>query len=317
MGNRRGHSMTRNIPSEIRTRGYDRLFDWEYEGPPAPPRRDLIPIIWDGLWLNTGDTNDGLCVVVENLSGWLDSPPLEGNDVSRVISDGAAWGPKVLRQRIITISGGATGPRAALMRFRDDLAVRAARREPTLLAVGDWDLERVLTADVRAGSEAYRHRPLGATGFKYQITLTAADPALYAGTWQTAELTNITANTGRDYPREYPWQYAAPFLPNSGVLRNGGNYQAPVYALYTGELGESAITDGRSGTVRIARLDAGMQILVNCSALTAEAEGGLSRASYILPGSRPLFIAAGDSSRWFLRSAGGGSVLLGWRSTWV
>jgi hypothetical protein len=318
MGNRRGRDMTTSrMPTEIRTRGYDRLFDWVYEGPPAPPRRDLIPIIWDDLWLNTGDTENGLCVVVENLSGWLDSPPLEGNDVARVISDGAAWGPKVLRQRTITISGAATGPREPLLRFRDELAVRAARREPALLAVGDWDLGRVLTADVRAGTEAYRHRPLGSTGFKYQVTLTAADPALYAGTWQTAELSNVTAATGRDYPREYPWQYAAPFMPNSAVLRNVGNYQAPVYGLYTGELSESVITDGRDGIVRIAQLDAGMQILVNLAALTAEAEGGLSRASYILPGSRPMFIAAADSSRWFLRSAGRGTVLLGWRSTWV
>ena len=305
------------IAATLATRGYDRLFDWEYETPPPPPARELIPIVWDGLWLNTGDQENGLCAVVENLAGWLDSPPLEGNDVSRVISDGAAWGPKVLRQRTITISGAATGPRELLGPFRDELTVRAADRAPKLLAVGDWEQQRVLTADVRAGSEAYRHRMLGATGFKYQVTLTAADPALYAGTWQTAELTNITEGTGRDYPREYPWGYGAPYIPNSAVLRNTGNFQAPVYALYTGELSESALTDNQSGIIRLAHINAGVQILVNCSTLTAEAEGGLSRASYILPGSRPIFIAPRSSGRWYLRSAGHGSILLGWRSTWV
>ena len=159
-----------------------------------------------------------------------------------MISDGAAWGPKVLRQRTITISGAATGPRELLGPFRDELTVRAADRAPKLLAVGDWEQQRVLTADVRAGSEAYRHRPLGATGFKYQITLTAADPALYAGTWQTAELTNITAK-GPGATTRASTRGSTPrrFSRIPAVLRNSGNYQAPVYALYTGELGESAL----------------------------------------------------------------------------
>lgn len=309
--------MTSKMPVGIRTRGYERLFDWAYESPPPPPRRELIPVVWDGLWLNSGDRLDGLCVVVENLSGWLDSPPLEGNDVSRVISDGAAWGPKVLRERLITISGAAAGPRDLLLRFRDELAVRAARREPALLSVGDWDLDRVLTADVRAGSELFRHRPLGSAGFKYSVTLTAADPARYDGTWQTAVLTNQTTDTGRGYRRDYQWGYGAPYVPNSALLRNSGNYQAPVYALYSGGLSESALTDGRSGMIRVARLDEDMQILVNCSTLTAEAEGGLSRASYILPGSRPVFIPPADGSRLYLRSTGYGSITLAWRSTWI
>jgi hypothetical protein len=305
------------VPLSLPTRGYERGFTWNYEAPLPPPSRILIPVVLDGLWLNTGDQANGLCVVVEKLTGWLDSPPLEGNDVARVISDGAAYGPKVLGPRTITITGAATGPRELLGQFRDQLAARAARRVPVLLAVGDFDLQRVLTADVRAGSDQYRHAPLGSTGFRYELTLTAADPALYAGTWQMATLTNTTEATGRDYPKEYPWHYAAGYLPNAAILRNEGNAAAPVWALYEGTLEQSALVGGPDQILRVAHLDEGMQILVSTAALTAEAEGGLSRASYILPGSRPMWVPAGSTARWFLRSAGRGSVTLAWRSTWV
>ena len=298
-----------------RVRSYERGFDWTYEVPPRQALRELTPVVWDGLWLNTGDQTNGLCAVVTNLEGWLDSPPLDGNDVARVISDGSAWGPKVLRQRTVILSGAVTGPREELGRFRDQLAVRAAAREPVLFAVGDWDLQRVLTADVRAGSEQFRVQWLGSAGFRYQVALTAADPALSQGTWQTVELTNITEATGRDYPRTHPWRYAAA-IPNSALLRNTGNHPAPVYAAYTGDLSESLLTDGIGG-IRLATIETGVQILVATANLTAEAPGGYSRASMILPGSRPMTIAGASSVRWTLRAGGRGSVVLAWRSTWV
>jgi hypothetical protein len=312
---------TTKMPVGVRrvvpTRGYERDFDWVYALPSREPARPPIPVVWDNLWLNTGDQDNGLCLVVENITGWLDSPPVDGNDVDRVISDGAAWGPKVRRARQVVITGAAAGPRAELGKLRDQLAARAANREPVLLAVGDFDLGRVLTADVRAGTDAYRHTPLGSAGFRWQVTLTAADPALYHGTWQTATLTNISEGTGREYPRGYSWHYASPYVGNSALLRNEGNADCPVYALYTGQLTESALTDNRSGIIRIAHLDDRVQILVSTASLIAEAEGGLSRASYILPGSRPMIVPPGSSVRWFLRSAGGGSITLAWRSTWV
>ena len=302
-------------------RTYDRTFDWAYEEPepPQPPALGgLIPVVWDGLWLNSGDQDDGLCTVVTNVDGWLDSPPVQGNDVSRVISDGAAWGPKVLNQRTITIHGAATGPRVLLGQLRDELAVRAASREPAELVIGDYDLERVLTADVRAGTNGYRHRPLGSTGFAYEVTVTAADPVLYAGRWQSATLTNATdEGSGREYPREYPWRYALPSLPNSALLPNGGNHPAPVYALYRGPLSESTLTAAGNGIIRLAALSDGMEVLVHTATLTAEAGGGVSRASYLLPGCRPMAIPAGTSQRWYLRSAGQGSISLAWRSAWV
>jgi hypothetical protein len=304
------------------TRGYDRGFDWGYgpgttERPPAV-RREPIPVVWDGLWLNSGDLTTGLCCVVEDIDGWLDTAPLDGNDVARVISDGAAWGPKVIRPRIITITGAATGPRDLLGQFRDQLAVRAAAREPALLAVGDWDLARVLTADVRAGSELYRHKPLGSTGFRWQVTLTAADPARYAGTWNTAVLSNAgESGSGRLYAREHPWRYRSPYLPNTATLRNDGSAPAPVYALYEGELTRSTLTDPHGGILLVDAIGAGMQITVATAALTAEAPGGYSRAPFILPGSKPMQVPPQSSSRWYLRSAGRGSITLAWRSTWA
>jgi hypothetical protein len=299
------------------SRGYDRDFDWTYVVPPREPTRPPVPVVWDGLWLNTGDQDNGLCLVVERITGWLDSAPVDGNDVDRVISDGAAWGPKVMRSRTVVITGVAAGPRVLLGQLRDQLAARTANREPVLLAVGDFDQQRVLTADVRAGSDAYRHTPLGSAGFRYQVTLTAADPALYASTWQTATLTNVTEGTGREYPKDYSWSYASPYIANSAMLRNEGNADAPVYALYEGQLTESALTDNRSGIIRVAQLETGVRILVSTATLVAEAEGGLSRASYLLPGSRPMTVPPGSSSRWFLRSAGLGSITLAWRSTWL
>jgi hypothetical protein len=299
----------------IAVRGYERGFDWTYQIPPKMPLVPLLPVVWDGLWLNTGDQADGLCAVVERIEGVLDSPPFDGNDVQRVISDGAAWGPKTLGPRTIVIWGAAAGPSDLLVRFRNELAVRAAARAPVLLAFGLISAQRILTADVRAGTERLRYTPLSRHGFKYQVTLTAADPALYDGEWQTVTLTNVTEATGRTYPRTFPWRYAG-LIPNAALLRNEGNFPAPVYAGYEGELSASLLTDGSSG-IRVAYLEPGVQLLVSTATLAAEAPGGYSRASYILPGSRPLWIAPRSAPRWSLRAGGRGWVTLAWRSTWV
>jgi hypothetical protein len=156
---------------------------------------------------------------------------------------------------------------------------------------------------------------LGTAAFKYQVALTAADPALYQGTWQTVILTNITEATGRDYPKDYPWRYAA-LIPNTALLHNTGNHPAPVYAAYEGDLSESLLTDGQGG-IRVAYVETGVQLLVATATLTAEAPGGISRASFILPGSRPLWVPPDTSARWTLRAGGRGTVTLAWRSTWV
>jgi hypothetical protein len=299
------------------TRRYDREFTWSY-APRAAPGAGLIPVIWDGLPLNTGDQPGGLCTVVENVTGWLDSPPLEGNDQPRSIADGAAWGPKTLGPRLVVVDGAAAGPRAELGRLRDQLARRAADRVPAELAITDGGLGRTLTAEVRAGSEHLRLTWLGPSAFRYQVALTAADPALYDGTWQTATLAAETGeDTGRPYPVGYPWQYAVGYLPNSALLANDGNHPAPVYAIYRGDLTESRMSDAAGGIIRLADVGDGMQIRVATATLTAEAAGGLSRASFILPGSRPMTVPAGASARWYLATTGRGHVALGWRSAWV
>jgi hypothetical protein len=303
-------------------RRYDRGFEpagWVYGPDPLAVRPSgLVPVTWEGLALNTGDQPNGLCLVVEDVEGWADSPPLDGNDALRSIADGAAWGPKTLGPRTVTIHGAATGPRAELIGFRDQLTARAAGRVPGELAIGD-NLDRTLTADVRAGTERYRHEWLGPAAFRYQVVLTAADPLLYEATWQTVVLRTLVEGeaTGRDYPREYPWHYAVAYLPNTAQLANAGNADAPVWALYEGPLGESRLTSEGGGLVYLAPLTGGQQIRVNTSTLAAEAAGGLGRASYILPGSRPATLPPVGGSRFHLYAIGAGSVTLAWRSAWA
>jgi hypothetical protein len=90
-----------------------------------------------------------------------------------------------------------------------------------------------------------------------------------------------------------------------------------VYAQYEGELSRSTLTDPHGGILLMDAIGDGMVITVATAALTAEAPGGYSRAPYILPGSRPMQLPPGSTSRWYLRSAGRGSVSLAWRSTWA
>jgi hypothetical protein len=302
-------------------RGYDRGFDWTYtEGggiPGGGVGAGLVPVEWDGLPLNTGDQDSGLCAVVEKVDGWLDSPPVDGHDAQRSIADGAAWGPKTLGPRTIVITGAAAGPREALGAFRDALVGRAAARDPAELAIGGRG--RTLTADVRAGTEQLHHTWHGPEFYRYQVTVTAADPCLYDSRWQSHRLTNISADvtTGRIYTRAYEWRYASSEVPNSGTLANEGNTAAPVFALYEGDLTESRLVGAGGAQIRLAPIAEQMQILVATATVTATAVGGLSRASFVLPGSRPITVAPQSSARWFLYSAGYGSVTLAWRSAWL
>ena len=93
-------------------------------------------------------------------------------------------------------------------------------------------------------------------------------------------------------------------MGSSALLANTGNQPAPVYALYLGELSESVLADNHDGIIRLAALGEGMQILVYTATLAAEAPGALSRASYILPGSRPMvdpgghLVAVVPAARW-------------------
>jgi len=304
-----------------RTRGYRRGYDWLYHatGTDVPPST-LVPIEWDGLSLNApGDGLSSLLAVVENVEGWLDSPPLQGNDAALTLADGSAWGPKTLGSRVLTLTGAATGPRDQLAQLRDALASRAASRYPadlTITGAGGGGL--TLTASVRGDSDSFKHVWLGSTGIRWSVVLTAADPALY-GPWQQAVLAPGGGGaTGRFYQRTYTWAYASPTLPNSALLANDGNWPAPVYLLYEGDLTQSTVTDDEgSGQLVVASLAAGLQVLLASDTLVAQAAGGLSRASSVLPGSVPLLVAPQSTTRWHLYASGGGQVTLSWRGAWV
>ena len=321
------------------SRAYDLAFDRRYEIPPVPPKppgpvrppleTNLAGIIWHGLECNPGHVDGAFTAIVENVEGWYATPEFEGRDTERTLTDGAAWGAKTLNARHVAITGAAVGPRAQIMSLRDQLAWRAALREPVELAISDpWLGGLTLSAMVRAGTDSFHHAFIGGrAGFRWQVTLTADDPVLYERDWRQVRLTTATPDdAGRRYPRFYTehepdlsgWRYGNPYPEGSAAyLANPGNADAPVWALYEGDLTQSRLDDGGGYAIALAPLAAGEQILVDTARLTAEAEGGQPRASFILPGSRRLVIPPFTTARWALYSQGSGSVTLGWRSAWL
>jgi hypothetical protein len=276
----------------------------------------MIPVIWDGLSLNTGyDPARGLTLVIEDVAGWRDSPPLNGNDIDRALSDGAAYGPKVLGARQVVLQGAVLtdGDPADLPPFRDLLAGKASARQPAVLQIGDL-AGRLQQATVRADSGAFLWTDLAPKCFRWQVTLTAADPLRYDATVQQLVLSNAAGGAGWTYARRYPRSYGS-LAANSGYLGNGGNMPAPVLALYTGDLAAgNRLTDG-TNSILLAALAAGEQVYVQTDRLIAYAPGGASRQSYIQPGSAPLAVPAGGAT-WSLLGTGGGNVNLTWQSAW-
>jgi len=277
----------------------------------------MIPVTWDGLALNAGyDAGSGLTWVIEDVAGWLDSPPLNGNDVNRALSDGAAYGVKTLEARLVTLQGAIVAGRAGdLPPVRDQLAGKAAARSPAALTIGDA-AGRTLTASVRGDSDAFKVTYLSPLALRWQVILTAADPRLYDTTAQTVTLSNTGATGGWGYLRTYPRTYPAGTLASTAWLANAGNTYAPVVALYTGPLNAGLrLTDG-TNTIFTAALAPGEQLYIQCDRLAAAAPGGASRASYIQPGSAPLSVNPGGE-QWSLIGSGSGTVQLQWQAAWT
>jgi hypothetical protein len=167
------------------------------------------------------------------------------------------------------------------------------------------------------------HAWTGPLMFRYQVTLTAADPRLYstagtAGGWNFAELhLGEGHDTGRVYPRFYPeWRYGSEDTPSRVVLTNRGTVPAPVWMTYRGDFTTSRVTDGPH-SIYLRPLLATEEILVNSETLVATAPGGATRASMIMPGSEPLTIPPLGSVAWRLYSQGHGRVELRWRDAWI
>lgn len=281
---------------------------------------DLISVQWAGLEVHPGHLEGDFTAVVEAVEGWYDTPPMNGNDTELTLADGAQFGPKVIQARTVTLTGAAAGPAAALAGYRDQLAGLAADKRPAPLTIADRYAGRSLTAEVRGDSDAFRHTFIaGNKAFRWQAVLTCADPRLYEADWRQAVLTNLGGiDSGRRYPRAYPWQYGRPNLPNSSVLANPGNTAAPVIAVYEGELTQTRLTTAAGlENIRVAAVPWGMRLYVNTATLDAQAAGGLSRASFVLPGSRPMLLPRNTATRWSLFGAGDGQVTLTWRGAYV
>jgi len=286
------------------------------EGPPA-----LVPVVWGQLSLNDGNRDDGLCTVVTDVSGWYGSPPLDGNDLARVLADGALYGYKTLGPRLVTISGAAAGPRDLLNNYARQLAGLAAGRQAVSLLVGEDDGSDdpgSLAAMARADSDSLTLAWQGRELFTWQVALTLADPRLYEGEVRTVTLTPLPsgAPTGRTYPFAPPRFYASADVANAAILTNVGNAPAPVFITYTGSLAESRLTDGQT-TIHLAPVGAGQQIYVNSETLAASAPGGASRASYLLPGTAPLLVPPYSDTPWYLYGTGSGTVTLAWQGAWT
>ena len=293
--------------------------------PPAPRQASaepptMLPVIWSGLSLNDGQRDDELCTVVTAVEGWYGSPPLAGNDLARVLSDGALFGYKTLGPRVVAITGAATGPRDLLNAFARDLGTQAAERQPATLIIGEddgSDSPGALTALVRADSDTLALSWQGRVYITYQVALTAADPRLYDSGQQLVTLTPLPsgAATGRTYPLAPPRSYASASVANAAFLANPGNTPAPVIVTYTGDLSESRLTDGIA-TIHLTALAPAQQVYVNSETLQTTAPGGASRASYLMPGTVSLTIPPGGST-WYLYGTGLGRVTLSWQATWI
>lgn len=281
--------------------------------PPSPTTQRLVDIVWDGLPLMA--LSDTLDCIVQNVEGWYDTAPVDGHNVNRDLFDGALYGPKVFNGREITISGTALGERAPLIAFRDAIAQRVARNDPTEITISDPWLGLELMATVRA-SDQYKHTFNGPAAFTYQVVLLAADPRRYSTQWQTATLSFAEGGTGRLYPRTYPWRYQSPIVPESADLWNGGDADTPVYAVYNGPLSQTRLSDGMNAII-LSSVGDGVQILVNTQTLLAQAPGGASRTNYILPGSTALAVPAHSTQRWHVYGTGLGNVVLNWRAAYV
>jgi hypothetical protein len=160
------------------------------------------PVTWDGLNINPlVQRPDGVLPVVENVTGWYDTPDYSGNDVALVLADGSVRGPKTAAARTIVISGSAIGAPAALAVFRDQLVVRAAALLAADLAIPDA-AGRLMTARVRCDSDGLKHTFDGPNLFTFQITVTATDPRLYGPWYSATALAAAASPTG--------WQYNVP-----------------------------------------------------------------------------------------------------------
>lgn len=283
----------------------------------------LPPVNWDGLDLDPGENGDGsVTVVVESVDGWYDSPPLDGGDLDRALSDGAAFGPKVRGARVIAITGVVIADDPADLRaMRDELSARAVALNPADLTIGDAD-GQVLTASVRADTDGFKHTFIAPNAFRWTVSLTAGDPRLYDAAWSSVTMSNLTGHEGwtynpaAAYTRTYPRVYGSPTLPSTAQLDNAGNVAAPVMALFTGPLSAGLrLTDGTS-SILMAALNTGEQIWVDTEKLAAVAPGGANRASYILSGSQPLTVPPGGAT-WSLFGSGAGTVALYWRGAWA
>jgi hypothetical protein len=231
------------------------------------------PVTWDGLALNPlADDANGVLCVVEDVTGWYDSPDYDGHDTALVLSDGSLTGPKTAAARTVTINGSAVGPPPALALFRDQLVTRAARLVPADLMIPDA-AGRYMTASVRCDSDGFKHTFSGPGLFAWQLTLTAADPRKY-GTSYDGNLAPVSVGTGWRYAQAGDWRVGVTVPANGnapydwvmtmlGLVPTGGavSHNAFCYT-YNGGSATSLVLSSYVGAKLVDNGDVALLLLV-------------------------------------------------------
>lgn len=288
---------------------------------PVVPGAD-VSVAWDGYELNPGFLSPVLSNSVTAVTGWYDTPVNEGHDATLVLADGGVYGPKTLDPRVITITGACAGPFPELFGIRNQIAQRAVARAESTLVISDT--AAAMQATVRASTDQLSFAFIDGTGntaATWQVVLTANDQRLYGLNLMSVTLgTDEEGTVGRTYPRTYDWDYGGTAgMPNRAVLRNPGDTNAPVTALYTGPLSQTLLLDGTGQPtgIIVAALGDGQQLTVACDTLVArDPSDGAVRQQLIGAGSRALPLPPGQET-WQLQGTGDGSVRLTWRAAWL
>lgn len=281
-----------------------------------------------GDWA-TSTVNDGYgCAwVLEDCTGWDDTPDVRIEFPDRPGGDGAFDAPGNYSARVITLSGTCAAPDAA--------GRWAAKRRLAQVAndlIGGADLigympDGLAYAAYVKRSSAIKVSNLGLAGFEYEMVLTAPDSRLYS---QDSSSVTVGLPAGGPvvggawkFPMTFPYGFAGPATSGDGVIAafNSGTEPAwPVFTV-TGPGDNITIADPVSGhSLLIPHLDAYQTLTIDTSP---------SRGSVLLGGTQPRRDLLGPGSQFFPLEPGlillrfyadtytVASVTMTWRPAWL
>jgi hypothetical protein len=285
------------------------------------PADQLLPGFMLGSWVTNGLDADGTLWVLEGCDGWDDSPDTRINFPDRVGADGAVDQPGYYSARVVVLSGAAVAlDRTRCQRAKDTLhqVARSLRSTATLIGT---DVAGQRQAVVKR-SDAVKITALGATSFRYQLTLTAPDPLLYAALEQSASasLINTSGVTGGDwkFPMSFPYGFAGTGV-TAGQMTAQNNGSSPTYPRFrvTGP-GTGLTLASRGRALVITTLAAGQYLDLDAAQHSALLMGTQPRRDLLTPTSQWFTLQPGSNSVSFYAAAySTATVTMTWRSAWL